>query len=221
VGHGLAEPSAPVLAELVKSGAFTHLIGPHSATGKNIFPRVAALLDVAQISDVMRIDAPDTFVRPIYAGNAIATVKSHDAIKVFTVRTASFNPVQASGPGAAVEEASVSSASAAGTEWLSESLTKSERPELGSAKRIVSGGRGVKNKENFDSIMTPLADALGAAIGASRAAVDSGFADNSLRVNFLVAVDWLMFGTGKSVRPARSLHRNYTLRSVSLARSSI
>lgn len=130
----------------------------------------------------MRIEGADTFVRPIYAGNAIATVKSTDAIKVFTVRTASFNPAKADGSGAATEDAGVSSSSDGKSEWVSESLTKSERPELGSAKRIVSGGRGVKTKENFDSVLTPLADALDAAIGASRAAVDSGYASNSLQV---------------------------------------
>jgi electron transfer flavoprotein alpha subunit len=139
----------------------------------------------------MRVESPDTFVRPIYAGNAIATVKSSDPIKVFTVRTASFNPAAAGESSASVEDASVSSSSSANTEWVSESLTKSERPELGTAKRIVSGGRGMKNKENFDSVLTPLADALGAAIGASRAAVDSAFADNSLQIG----------QTGKVVAP--------------------
>jgi len=142
----------------------------------------------------MSIESPDTFVRPIYAGNAIATVKSSDPIKVFTVRTASFEAVQPSSS----SEASISSpenlsteSSSNVSEWISESLTESSRPELGSASRVVSGGRGIKNKENFDTVLTPLADALGAAIGASRAAVDSGYADNSLQVG----------QTGKVVAP--------------------
>jgi len=190
LAHSLAEPIAPLLVDLVKKHGFTHLCAAHTAVGKNVFPRVAALLDVAQISDVMRVESPDTFVRPIYAGNAIATVKSNDDVKIFTVRTASFKPVSAEGGSATVEQGDGSEGEAL-TEWISESLTKSERPDLGSAARVVSGGRGVKTKENFDSIITPLADALGAAIGASRAAVDSGYADNSLQVG----------QTGKIVAP--------------------
>ncbi|SGY25843.1 BQ5605_C018g08673 [Microbotryum silenes-dioicae] len=177
LAHALAEPLAPVLAALVKSGNYTHLAAAHSAQGKNIFPRVAGILGVQQISDVMAIESPDTFVRPIYAGNAIATVKSSDSIKIFTVRSASW-------------DAAVSGEEQAA--WVSEELTKSERPDLGSAQAVVSGGRGVKSKESFDSIIFPLADALGAAVGASRAAVDSGYADNSQQVG----------QTGKVVAPS-------------------
>ncbi|SCZ88411.1 BZ3500_MvSof-1268-A1-R1_Chr10-2g02949 [Microbotryum saponariae] len=180
LAHALAEPLAPVLAALVKSGNYTHLAAAHSAQGKNIFPRVAGILGVQQISDVMAIESPDTFVRPIYAGNAIATVKSSDDIKIFTVRSASWDAAL-SGEGATEVDAKAA-----------EELTKSERPDLGSAQAVVSGGRGVKSKENFDSIIFPLADALGAAVGASRAAVDSGYADNSQQVG----------QTGKVVAPS-------------------
>jgi len=153
---------------------------------------VAALLDVAQISDVQKVVAPDTFERPIYAGNAIATVKSKDAIKLFTVRTSAFDAAnEASSDGASVEEGQAKEGSTK-SEWISEELTVSSRPDLGSADKVVSGGRGLKNKENFDTVMTPLADALGAAIGASRAAVDAGYADNSLQVG----------QTGKIVAPS-------------------
>ncbi|KDE06870.1 electron transfer flavoprotein alpha subunit [Microbotryum lychnidis-dioicae p1A1 Lamole] len=192
LAHALAEPLAPVLAALVKSGNYTHLTAAHSAQGKNIFPRVAGILGVQQISDVMAIESPDTFVRPIYAGNAIATVKSSDSIKIFTVRSASWDAA-VSGEGAT--EVDAKAAEEVGKEqaaWVSEELTKSERPDLGSAQAVVSGGRGVKSKESFDSIIFPLADALGAAVGASRAAVDSGYADNSQQVG----------QTGKVVAPS-------------------
>ncbi|KAK4049829.1 Electron transfer flavoprotein alpha-subunit [Microbotryomycetes sp. JL201] len=189
--HALAEPLAPVIASLVKSGGYTHLAAAHSALGKNVFPRVAGLLEVQQISDVMGIESPDTFVRPIYAGNAIATVKSKDDIKVFTVRAASWDAAS-EGQGAA--EVDAKAAEEVGPEqakWVNEELTVSERPDLGSASAVVSGGRGVKSKENFDKVILPLADALGAAVGASRAAVDSGYADNSQQVG----------QTGKVVAP--------------------
>merc|ERR1711939_751762 len=166
ISHGLPEPLAPLIAETVKSGSFTHLVAAHSALGKNVFPRVAAILDVAQISDVQKVISGDTFERPIYAGNAIATVRSKDGIKVFTVRTSAFE---------------------AAKEGASDAATVAD-----GAEKVVSGGRGLKNKENFDSVITPLADALGAAIGASRAAVDSGYADNSLQVG----------QTGKIVAPS-------------------
>ncbi|GAA5848225.1 hypothetical protein JCM3766R1_006771 [Sporobolomyces carnicolor] len=189
--HTLAEPVAPFLAALVKSGNYTHLAGPHSALGKNLFPRVAGLLKVQQISDVMSIEAEDTFTRPIYAGNAISTVKSKDDIKVFTVRASTWEAAKEGAEEAKLDTQEATDVGKKQAEWISEELTKSERPDLGAASRIVSGGRGTKSKEQFDSTIIPLADSLGAAIGASRAAVDSGYADNSLQVG----------QTGKVVAP--------------------
>ncbi|GAA5903089.1 hypothetical protein JCM8208_000447 [Rhodotorula glutinis] len=180
--HALAEPTAPVLAELVKKNGFTHLAGPHSALGKNIFPRVAGLLDVQQISDVMSIQDADTFTRPVYAGNAISTVRSKDAIKLFTARASTWEPAQPTESECSVDVAAAENVGPEQSQWVSEELVKSERPDLSSAPTVVSGGRGVKSKESFDSTIIPLADALGAAIGASRAAVDSGYAENSLQV---------------------------------------
>ena len=153
-------------------------------------PRVAALLDVQQLSDVTTVESEDTFVRPIYAGNAILTVQSADTIKIVTVRGTSFAAAEVEGGSAKIVEGADPKVENQ-TEWLSEDLAKSDRPELASASRVVSGGRGLKSKEKFDEIIPPLADALGAAIGASRAAVDSGFADNSLQVG----------QTGKNVAP--------------------
>ena len=153
-------------------------------------PRVAALLDVQQISDVTAIESEDTFVRPIYAGNAILTLQSSDNIKIVTVRGTAFAAAEAEGGSAGIVEG-VDPKAAIQTEWLSEDLAKSDRPDLATASKVVSGGRGLKSKEQFDKIIPPLADALGAAIGASRAAVDSGFADNSLQVG----------QTGKNVAP--------------------
>ncbi|KAJ5191381.1 uncharacterized protein N7498_010366 [Penicillium cinerascens] len=187
---GLPENYAPLLVENIKKGEYTHIIGGHSAFGKSLLPRVAALLDVQQISDITGIESEDTFIRPIYAGNAILTVQSTDNIKVITVRGTAFQGVETEGGSAAIEDG-VDSNAAATTEWVSEELAKSERPDLATATRVVSGGRGLKSKEEFDRIMLPLADSLGAAIGASRAAVDSGFADNSLQVG----------QTGKNVAP--------------------
>lgn len=161
-----------------------------SAFGKNVLPRVSANLDVQPISDIIKVTAEDTFVRPIYAGNALQTVKSSDPIKLITVRSSAFEAAPTGSGSAAIEDAADPKA-ASPTEWVSENLTKSERPDLGSASRVVSGGRGLKDKENFDKIIFPFADALGAAVGASRAAVDSGFADNSLQVG----------QTGKVVAP--------------------
>ncbi|GAA5989813.1 hypothetical protein JCM5350_002951 [Sporobolomyces pararoseus] len=189
--HLLAEPVAPFLASLVKSGNYTHLAGPHSALGKNLFPRVAGLLEVQQISDVMSIESEDTFTRPVYAGNAISTVKSKDSIKIFTVRSSTWDAAQEGSEECKVDLQEAKDVGTKQAEWVSEELTKSERPDLGSASRIVSGGRGTKSKEQFDSTILPLADSLGAAIGASRAAVDSGYADNSLQVG----------QTGKVVAP--------------------
>ncbi|KAF2101427.1 electron transfer flavo protein-like protein subunit alpha [Rhizodiscina lignyota] len=188
--RGLAENYAPLLVENIKKGGFTHILAGHSAFGKNLMPRVAALLDTQQLSDVIGIEGEDTFVRPIYAGNAILTVKSGDSTKVITVRGTAFAAGETEGGSAAIEEGADPNAECP-TEWVSENLTKSDRPDLATASRVVSGGRGLKSKEEFDRLMPPLADALGAAIGASRAAVDSGFADNSLQVG----------QTGKNVAP--------------------
>ena len=179
-----------MVAENVKKGGFTHVLTGHSAFGKNLMPRVAALLEPQQISDIMDIKSEDTFVRPIYAGNAILTVKSNDDVKLITVRNTAFAPGETEGGSAALEEG-VDPKAECPTEWVSEDLAKSDRPELATASKVVSGGRGLKSKEEFDRLIPPLADALGAAIGASRAAVDSGFADNSLQVG----------QTGKNVAP--------------------
>ncbi len=188
LGEALAEnASAQVLAI---AGGYSHILAPATAFGKNLMPRVAALLDVMQISDIIHVLAPDTFDRPIYAGNAIATVQSGDAVKVITVRTTGFDPAAAQGGNAAVETiapvADTGLSSLVGRE-----TTKSERPELTAAKIVVSGGRGLGSKESFDAVMTPLADKLGAALGASRAAVDAGYAPN----------DWQVGQTGKIVAP--------------------
>ncbi|KAK3353473.1 hypothetical protein B0T25DRAFT_544586 [Lasiosphaeria hispida] len=187
---GLPENYAPLLVENIKKGGYTHVIAGHTAFGKNLMPRVAALLDSQQISDVTSIENEKTFVRPIYAGNAIATVESSDAIKVLTIRGTAF-PAAAIAGGAATVEDGVDPKVDSATEWISEDLAKSDRPDLATASKVVSGGRGLKSKEEFDRIMLPLADALGAAVGASRAAVDSGYADNSLQVG----------QTGKVVAP--------------------
>ncbi|KAL5041825.1 hypothetical protein BDW71DRAFT_201093 [Aspergillus fruticulosus] len=187
---GLPENYAPLLVENIKKGEYTHIIAGHSAFGKSLLPRVAALLDVQQVSDITAIESEDTFVRPIYAGNAILTVQSTDPIKVITVRGTAFQDAEATGGNASITDGTDPNTPAQ-TEWVSEELSKSERPDLATAARVVSGGRGLKSKEEFDRIMIPLADSLGAAIGASRAAVDSGFADNSLQVG----------QTGKNVAP--------------------
>jgi len=188
--RGLSETYAPLVIENVKKGGYSHIFAGHTAFGKTLMPRVASLLDVQQISEILAIESEDTFQRPIYAGNAIVTVQSSDKTKAITVRGTSFLVEDTEGGSAQIEEG-VDSKSESSTEWLSENLTKSDRPELASASRVVSGGRGLKSKEEFDRLIPPLADALGAAIGASRAAVDSGFADNSLQVG----------QTGKNVAP--------------------
>lgn len=187
---GLPENYAPLLVENINKGGFTHVFAGHSAFGKGVMPRVAALLDTQQISDITAIESEDTFVRPIYAGNAILTIQSKDFIKVITVRGTSFAAADAEGGSAEISEG-VDPKAPSQTEWVSEDLTKSDRPDLATAGRVVSGGRGLKSKEQFNQLIPPLADALGAAIGASRAAVDSGFADNSLQVG----------QTGKNVAP--------------------
>ncbi len=184
--HALAEPMADLVVSL--AGNYEHIVFPATTSGKNIAPRVAALLDVMVISEVMAINGHNEFVRPIYAGNAIQTVVSTDAKKVMTVRTANFEAA-AEGNSAAVE-AITGAASTLSTEWISDQVQKSDRPELTSARLIVSGGRGVGSEANFD-IIKSLADTLGAAIGASRAAVDAGFAPN----------DWQVGQTGKIVAP--------------------
>ena len=185
--HGLAEPFAALILGL--ADGYDAIVSSSSTTGKNILPRVAAKLDVMQISDISKVEAPDTFERPVYAGNALQTVKSTDAKKIVTVRTAAF---QSTGEGgsAAIEE--VSAAADPGvSSFVGEELTKSDRPELGSAKIIVSGGRALGSAEKFKEVIEPLADQLGAAIGASRAAVDSGYAPNDQQVG----------QTGKVVAP--------------------
>ncbi|EJP64112.1 electron transfer flavoprotein domain-containing protein [Beauveria bassiana ARSEF 2860] len=187
---GLPENYAPLLVENIKKGGYTHVIAANSAFAKSVLPRVSALLDSQQISDVTTIQDEKTFVRPIYAGNAIATVESSDAIKVLTVRGTAFAAAVPGSGSAAIEEGADPKAEAT-AEWVSEDLAKSDRPDLATASKVVSGGRGLKSKEEFDKIMLPLADALGAAVGASRAAVDSGYADNSLQVG----------QTGKVVAP--------------------
>ena len=186
-GDQAAEPLAKLVVALAAN--YSHLLAPSSSYGKNTMPRVAALLDVAQISDIVGVVSEDTFVRPIYAGNALATVVSSDAKKVITVRSTAFDPVTEGGS-AAVENAAVAN-SGKKSDLVGRELTKSERPELGAAKVVVSGGRGLGSGENFKSIMEPLADKLGAAIGASRAAVDAGFVSNDCQVG----------QTGKIVAP--------------------
>jgi electron transfer flavoprotein alpha subunit len=186
--HALAEPVAALIVSL--AGNYSHIIQAATAVGKNVLPRVAALLDVQPISDISGVVDADTFIRPIYAGNALATVKSSDAKKIITVRASSFDPVPAEGGSAAIE--TVSAAAADGTsKFVGSELSKSERPELTAAKIIVSGGRGMQNGENFTKLLDPLADKLGAAVGASRAAVDAGFVPNDYQVG----------QTGKIVAP--------------------
>ena len=160
---------------------YSHILFPATAHGKNVAPRVAAKLDVAQISDITKVDAADTFERPIYAGNAIATVQSSDAIKVITVRTTAFDPAPVSGGSAAVESASAA-ADSGKSSFVGQELAKSDRPELTAAKIIVSGGRALGSSEKFHEVLEPLADKLGAGVGASRAAVDAGYAPNDLQV---------------------------------------
>jgi electron transfer flavoprotein alpha subunit len=186
--HGLAENMAAQVMAIASN--YSHILFPATASGKNIAPRVAAMLDVGQISDITKVDAADTFERPIYAGNAIATVQSSDATKVITVRTTGFDPAAASGGSAAVETAAAV-ADSGKSSFVGSEIAKSDRPELTAAKIIVSGGRALGSSEKFDEVMTPLADKLGAALGASRAAVDAGYAPN----------DWQVGQTGKIVAP--------------------
>jgi electron transfer flavoprotein alpha subunit len=191
-GASLAEQLAENVAAQVLSIAknYSHLLFPATAHGKNVAPRVAALLDVAQISDAMKIISADTFERPIYAGNAIATVQSGDAIKVITVRTTGFDPAASSGGSAAVETLAAV-ADSGSSSFVGSEIAKLDRPELTAAKIIVSGGRALGSSDKFNEVLMPLADKLGAALGASRAAVDAGYAPN----------DWQVGQTGKIVAP--------------------
>ena len=188
LAHELAEPVADLIVSL--AGDYSHIVAASTAVGKNVLPRAAALLDVQPIPDVMAVIDADTFVRPIYAGNALATVKSSDAKKVLTVRATSFDPAPAEGGSAAVDAVNVTVQDTV-SRFVSEHTPTSDRPELESARVIVSGGRGLGSAENFQSVLTPLADKLGAAIGASRVAVDSGYAENDCQVG----------QTGKIVAP--------------------
>ncbi len=187
-GDGLAENIADEVVSI--AGAYSHILAPATAYGKNIAPRVAALLDVAQISDITKVDSADAFERPIYAGNAIATVQSADKVKVITVRSTGFDPVAASGGSAALETVAVPP-DAGVSQFVGREVTKLDRPELTSAKIIVSGGRGLGSGENYTKVLEPLADKLGAALGASRAAVDAGYVPNDYQVG----------QTGKIVAP--------------------
>jgi electron transfer flavoprotein alpha subunit len=185
--HEIAENMSTLVMSI--AGDYTHILAPATANGRNFMPRIAALLDVAQISDIIKVVSADTFVRPIYAGNALATVQSSDGTKVITVRATGFDPVAAEG-GSAMVEALASMGDSGKSCLISEELSKSERPELTSAKIIISGGRGMGNGENFQ-LLEKVADKLGAAIGASRAAVDAGYVPNDLQVG----------QTGKIVAP--------------------
>ncbi len=185
--HGIAENWAPLIVGL--AAGYSHVLAPATTSGKNVMPRVAALLDVMQISDISAVVSPDTFVRPIYAGNALATVQSKDAIKIITVRGTAFAPAAASG-GSALIETVEPTGSAGLSEFVRAELSKSERPELTSARVIISGGRGMQSGDNFH-LLEKVADKLGAAVGASRAAVDAGFVPNDYQVG----------QTGKIVAP--------------------
>jgi len=189
LNHGVAEEWAPLVEGIAKTG-FTHVVAGASSFSKGLFPRVSALLDVAQVSDIIGVKSEDTFVRPIYAGNALATVKSEDAIKVVTVRPTAFDKAAAEGGAAAVSAAAVDFSPTGTTTWISEEVAKSDRPELASAKTVISGGRGLKTGDNF-AMLDSLALKLNAAVGASRAAVDSGMCPNDMQVG----------QTGKVVAP--------------------
>lgn len=186
--HGLAENVAAQV--LAIAGSYSHLVFPATASGKNIAPRVAAKLDVGQISDITKVVSADTFERPIYAGNAIATVQATDAVKVITVRGTGFDAAAAEGGSAAIEKAEAAATSDKAS-FVGSEIAKNDRPELTAAKVIVSGGRALGSSEKFNEVLTPLADKLGAALGASRAAVDAGYAPN----------DWQVGQTGKIVAP--------------------
>jgi electron transfer flavoprotein alpha subunit len=186
--HALAEPLAALIVSLAEG--YDHILVAATAVGKNVMPRVAALLDSQQISDISGVEDADTFIRPIFAGNALATVKSSDKKKVITVRASSFDPVAKDGGSAGIETIAAPAVDGK-SRYVSSELSKSERPELTAAKIIVSGGRGMQNGENFTKLIDPVADKLGAAVGASRAAVDAGFVPNDYQVG----------QTGKIVAP--------------------
>lgn len=188
LAHGLAENAAPVIAAM--ADGYTHILGSSTTTAKNILPRVAALKDVQQISDISAIHAADTFDRPVYAGNAIATVQSADALKIITVRMTAFDCAPATGGNAVIEEIGATVSDSGLSQFVSAEMSKSDRPELTSAKIVVSGGRGIGSSDNF-KIIEALADKLGAAVGASRAAVDAGYVPNDYQVG----------QTGKTVAP--------------------
>ena len=188
MANGLAENVAAQVLAL--AAGYTHILFPATAGGKNVAPRVAARLDVGQVSDITRVDSPDTFERPIYAGNAMATVQATDAVKVITVRTTGFDPAASQG-GTAVIEVVNAVADSGKSRYVGSAIAKNDRPELTAAKIIVSGGRALGSSEKFAEVITPLADKLGAAMGASRAAVDAGYAPN----------DWQVGQTGKIVAP--------------------
>jgi len=187
--HDLAEPVGALLAAIAEP--YEAIVAAATTTGKNVLPRAAALLDVAQVSDIIKVVSPDTFERPIYAGNAIQTVQAPGPKRVITVRTAAFKPAGEGGSAAAVEAVAAAAPEAGGSSFKGEEIAKSDRPELASAKFIVSGGRSLGSAEKFKELIEPLADALGAAVGASRAAVDAGYAPN----------DWQVGQTGKVVAP--------------------
>lgn len=190
--HLLAEEVCPVVKQVFESDdKLTHFVVPSSTAGKSILPRLGALLDVQPISDIIKVNDETTFVRPIYAGNALATVKSTDSKILLSVRSSAFEPAQSGDNSAAVDSFAPSSAPAGNIELVDQQLTSSERPDLGSASTVISGGRGLKDKETFEKLIEPLAAKLNAAVGALRAAVDSGFCDNSLQVG----------QTGKIVAP--------------------
>ena len=188
LANNLAEPLAALIVSL--AGNYDAIVSAATSVGKNVLPRVAALLDVAQVSEIVEVVSADTFKRPIYAGNAIQTVQSTDAKKVITVRTASFSPASP-GPSAAVEVVSTAALSSDLSKFIADALSSSDRPELTSAKIIISGGRALGSAEKFQEVILPVADKLGAAVGASRAAVDAGYAPN----------DWQVGQTGKVVAP--------------------
>lgn len=188
LAHGLAEPMAAQV--LAVAAGYSHLVWAATANGKNVAPRVAAKLDVAQLSDITAVHSPDTYERPIYAGNAIATVQSRDATQVITVRTTAFDPAAAQGGNATVEQVAVAPV-APSSRFVRSEVVQSDRPDLTAAKVVVSGGRALGSQEKFQEVVIPLADKLGAAVGASRAAVDAGYAPN----------DWQVGQTGKIVAP--------------------
>ncbi|KAL4402681.1 Electron transfer flavoprotein alpha-subunit [Malassezia pachydermatis] len=188
--YPLSEPIAPLIQSLVSKNSYSHVVAGHTAVGRDVMPRASVLLDSSQISDIISVEGEDTFVRPIYAGNALATVKTSDKVVVFTVRGTAFDAAKAEGGSASVEEVEAGEAPQP-TKFVEEQVSESSRPDLATAARVVSGGRALKSAEGFEKYIEPLADKLKAAVGASRAAVDAGYADNALQVG----------QTGKIVAP--------------------